>query len=366
MNADPAKSRLSIEPVFGTNALLEPVQDLSEGRIAASKLVSKYSYTTNMLRFFIILCLVVFGRAQAESVEGARAWLDAMARALRETSFQGEVAYFRDNKIETMSVFHSVSEGVVHERMVTLNGPVREIVRDADKVTCYFPDTQTVVLKNNTVPSVIFSGLPNNLDNSEERYSFNLKLIDRVAQRETQIVSIEPKDNLRYSRKIWIDVSTKLPLRYQLLDEELRAIEQMVFLSVEMLPPSHEMKVRTEPVRLKTRSSGARKRLPQKKGIENWRLGVIPAGFKQVFHRQDQPLGSTDSIEHILLSDNFSSVSIYIDRSEELSSLPHERRIGAISSYSRVTDGFIVTVMGEVPLKTVRMIADGLSYMGPD
>ncbi|MEE9398363.1 MAG: MucB/RseB C-terminal domain-containing protein [Methylococcales bacterium] len=326
-----------------------------------------YKSLTAGVILLTILWLAMLGRAQAEPVDGARVWLDAMVRALRETSFRGDVIFFRDNKIDTMSVVHKVSDGVVHERMVTLNGPVREIVRDADKVTCYFPDTQTVVLKNNTAPSVIFSSLPNNLDNTGERYSFNLKLVDRVAQRETQIVSIEPKDNLRYSRRIWIDVATKLPLRYQLLDEELRAIEQMVFLSVEMLPSSHEMKTSAEPVLLKTRSSGIRDRAPlPTKEAKNWRLGVIPVGFKQIFHRQNQPLGNTEPIEHILLSDSFSSVSIYIDKNDQSGGFPSERRIGAISSYSRATHGFFITVMGEVPLKTVRMIADGLNYIGPN
>jgi sigma-E factor negative regulatory protein RseB len=69
------------------------------------------------------------------------------------------------------------------------------------------------------------------------------------------------------------------------------------------------------------------------------------------------------SVEHMLLSDGFSSVSIYIEPLKG-EFKEHPRKIGAINARTVKIDGFSITVMGEVPEKTIEAIAKGLKHQG--
>lgn len=85
------------------------------------------------------------------------------------------------------------------------------------------------------------------------------------------------------------------------------------------------------------------------------------ASYTRLKQNADDP-----SVEHIMLSDGFSSVSIYIDQLKDKTIKDQFRRIGAINSYTRKVQDYLITVMGEVPERTVRVIGDGLRYQGQD
>jgi sigma-E factor negative regulatory protein RseB len=61
----------------------------------------------------------------------------------------------------------------------------------------------------------------------------------------------------------------------------------------------------------------------------------------------------------MVLSDGFSSVSIYMEN-KNTPLQPGLQSIGAVSSFSRTIGEFELTVMGEVPGKTVKLIADSI------
>ena len=63
-----------------------------------------------------------------------------------------------------------------------------------------------------------------------------------------------------------------------------------------------------------------------------------------------------------MLSDGLSSVSIYSTVLPDGEVFTGPASVGAVSTYARLIGQHHVTVVGEVPPETVRMIADSLAY----
>jgi sigma-E factor negative regulatory protein RseB len=92
---------------------------------------------------------------------------------------------------------------------------------------------------------------------------------------------------------------------------------------------------------------------------------ALPKGFKRIFfsrkplHKSDQP------VDHLLLSDGFASVSVYLETKKADPSADSHipegiHTVGAINSLSRNLADFQLTVLGEVPAQTVKFIAEGV------
>lgn len=297
---------------------------------------------------------------ELEPVSG-KDWLTSMIEAMHSLNYQGTVVYLRDDEMETMKVFHAVENGVEQERFVSLNDPMREVIRDADKVTCYFPDTQTIVVDYKPHSGSVLFNVPDDIDNHSRRYHATVDRRERVVQRLTQIVRIDPMDNLRYARKIWIDVESKLPLKYEVFDENNDRVEQMVFtdFSIERAIPLKSLSAATKTGSLKWHIRD-KENVPAH--AHSWEFKSIPEGFKQVHYTRRKMPASKQPVEHILLSDGIASVSVYVDEDENQSFKPKELALGVINSYSRQYMRHRITVMGEVPAKTVKLIADSIYF----
>ncbi|WP_367026665.1 MucB/RseB C-terminal domain-containing protein [Methylococcus sp. ANG] len=295
---------------------------------------------------------------------GARAgveWLSSMRDAMIRLNYRGLVAYLKDDKVNSMEFVHGMSNGVEHERLTSLNSPMREIVRDGDLVRFFFPETKSVMTERVPTNRSFLVDLPESFVGLCDYYAFLVGGQEYVAQRRAQTIEIVPVDDYRYGRKVWIDTESRLPLRFELLDENNRPIEQMVFTSLEV---SGEAAGRDMAPALASdtysEQSSKREIIP----IETmgWSLDSVPVGFRISGYSRVQHPPLKHPIEHILLSDGLSSVSIYVDELKEEPFLEKLKKIGAVNAYTRKIDGFVVTVMGEVPPKTVHMIANGIRY----
>jgi sigma-E factor negative regulatory protein RseB len=291
-------------------------------------------------------------------------WLNQMRDAVARLNYTGVVAYLKNKKVESFQIFHASTPTGERERLISMNSPLREVVRNAEKVACYFPDTRTAFFETKPAKRSVLLDLPGNLSQFARHYRVELKEQEYVARRMAQVLSIEPLDEYRYSRRVWVDVDSKLPLKFEVLDDEQEVVEQVVFTALQVgadipiqdLEPSKEVQSIDWQV-------SQREMLPL--DSLDWTLAKVPDGFQMIsYTRLKRP--SARPVDHILLSDGFSSVSIYIDEIREDIPKGHSGKVGAIHSHSRRIDQYLVTVMGEVPAKTVQVIADGLRYQDRD
>jgi len=311
------------------------------------------------LVFFAVLqCSNVQAEVGGEAESEAKAWLAAARQATGQLNYRGIVSYMKDNSMESLHVFHGVSNGLEQERLLSVNTPMREVIRTADKVTCYYPESKSISVDSKPSRQSILLDLPGNLAELSKHYSFSLGALEHVARRPARVVAIEPKDDLRYGRRLWIDVESKLPLKFEWLDGNGQVLEQMVFstLSVETSIPPSDLSPSTQ-----VDGSWKTKRhetLPAESLI--WTLDGVPDGYHMMSYTRLKRGTNNRAIDHILLSDGVSSVSIYIDELMNEIFTAQPRKIGAINSYTRKLDKYLVTVMGEAPEKTVQAIGNGI------
>ncbi len=315
----------------------------------------------------VVIAVIVFSGTQAGAGEeaggDARSWLEAARQAAVKLNYRGIVSYMKDSQIESLQVFHGFRNGLEQERLLSVNSPMREVIRTEDKVTCYYPDTKSMSVDIKPSRHSVLLDLPANLAELSRHYSFSLGDVEYVARRPARVVLIEPKDDLRFARRLWIDEETKLPLKFEWLDEHKQVVEQMVFNSFALEPsiPAEELAPSTQ-----VDSAWKVKQheiLPAESLI--WTLDGVPDGFHMMSYTRLKRGSDNRAIAHILLSDGVSSVSIYIDQLTNESFQVRPKRIGAINTYTRKLDNYLITVMGEAPAKTIQAIANGIRQQDP-
>ena len=72
--------------------------------------------------------------------ESGQEWLTRMGAALNNASYVGEFVSESAERTERLAITHRVRDGVVSERLVSLTGHGRELVRENDEVVVYLPD----------------------------------------------------------------------------------------------------------------------------------------------------------------------------------------------------------------------------------
>lgn len=287
-----------------------------------------------------------------------------MHHSLASMSYRGTVAYLKEGRLDTLELVHSAGKSGVFERIVSLNGAMREVVRDGSKMLVFSPETRTVVEENEGGGRYFLLDFPSDVGGIDHRYHLKFQGTEKVLQREAWQLVIAPRDDLRFERRIWVDVASGLPLKYELVDEHHQLIEQMMFTHVEIQPVF-------QPADLKplTHAEGFRTLQGESEQLSlhalNWSLKDVPAGFSIKSYSRVQRPPLNRPIEHILLSDGLSSVSVYIDRVDERLMVSHVRKMGALNVFTRVVDGYQLTILGEVPAKTVELIANGLHHRSP-
>lgn len=284
-----------------------------------------------------------------------------MHSSIASTSYRATVAYLKEGRLDTLELVHAARKEGAFERIVSLNGTMREVVRDGGKMMVFTPENKTVIVENEGGSRYFLLDFPTDAVGIDQRYHLRLEGKEKVLQREAWQLVIEPRDDLRFERRIWVDESSGLPLKYELIDEHHQLIEQMMFTQLELQPAF-------SPADLKplTHADGFRTLQGESRNLSlqelNWTLRDVPSGFviKSYARVQRPPLNRP--IEHILLSDGLSSVSVYIDKVDERLMVSHARKMGALNVFTRVVDGFQLTILGEVPAKTVESIANGIHH----
>ena len=70
--------------------------------------------------------------------------------------------------------------------------------------------------------------------------------------------------------------------------------------------------------------------------------------------------------EHLVYSDGLAAVSVYVESvDEESGRQPGVSRMGTTHAFSRISDGMLITVVGDVPAITVKTIGNAVSPVSP-
>lgn len=298
--------------------------------------------------------------AMSAHAQDARSWLERMQEAVRGLNYEGEFVYAHGDQLEAMHIVHRADTDGESERLLSLNGAAREILRDNEVLTCILPDSRSVVVEKSRPRAYIPQALLE-LDGKLERwYEFAVEGEDRMTGRAAVVIGIRPRDALRYGYRLWLDRDSGMLLKSDLLDENGKAIEQMMFTSLQILP-------QIKRARLLPEISGRdfkwfKPDMEERAGDEmphRWTVDSPPPGFMMGMRKEHGLPMKRMPVEHLFYTDGLASVSVYIEKHEQdAPMLDGASRMGAVNAYGRsLGDGHRVTVVGEVPAATVAMMA---------
>ncbi len=296
--------------------------------------------------------------AIAESSPPAAEWLGKMNQAMKTLNFGGTVIFMKNGQLDTMKYQHSVENGLEQERLASLNSPMREVIRKSSEVTCVFKETKQKVVNHHPLDSSFIINLPQNTAVLQQNYQLTLLGQESIAMLPTQIIGIDPKDALRYPRKIWIDTQHFLPLKVEVYNLDGSVLEQVVFtdLSTDAITEAKASALDENKFHVKhIHATQAEPFANATFTLKNW-----PAGFEPVFFIRNSIQQSEKAVDHLLISDGFSTVSVYLE-AKESDGLKGLHSLGSVNSVSKVLGNAQFTVLGEVPAKTVEIIADGIT-----
>jgi sigma-E factor negative regulatory protein RseB len=313
----------------------------------------------------LLLGLSVAVPAVAAEQDGLT-WLKKMASASRQLNYTGTFVYRNTRQSETSRIAHFVNNaGGEFERLETLDGPPREVIRTNDQVTCYLPGSKTVIIEKRN-PRRFPALLPEQLTGVSDSYAIRTEGRDRVAGFECQVVVLEPKDKLRYGHHFCAELNSGLPLRARSFNEKSERLESFAFTQLAIGGGFNRDLVKSRYASKSKDWKVDRSALPDAETPANtgWMLVNRPAGFKKLTEMKRSIAGRTAAVAHIVYSDGLAAISVFIERLPSTRVVPHLSHQGAVNIYTRPVSDYMVTALGEAPAATVMQIANSLELKG--
>lgn len=300
--------------------------------------------------------------------ELGRDWIEKMSHAMQNLNYAGTFVYLHGDEVETMKIFHSKLDGIEHERLVSLNGEAREIIRNADSVVCIWPGSKSVIVSKAQPRTPFPTFDPQQLSELERLYEFRQNGTTRVAGRLARVIDIAPRDSYRYGYRLWVDAETFLLLRSSMSDLDGKIVEQVMFTDVKY-PERMPLEMFNASITGKEHKwlSNSSMIVPAEPAPEADIPGIVeldlPDGF-EVDSDKITPVGGTDfTVRRLMYSDGLASLSVFIASAEDQSAggiLHGSSSMGGVHAFGVMRGQWHATVVGEVPLATVKMLAESL------
>jgi len=312
----------------------------------------------------VLACVALLLPTQASADVSADpiSWLGRIATAGQRLNYSGTFIYQSGRNFETSRITHLVDASGEHERLEVLDGSPREVIRNNREVRCVLPDQKVIIIDRSGGQRAFPARFPASFSAVAESYRISMGEVSRVAGLDTQLIILEPKDDLRHGHMLWAEVSSGLLLKARMVGEAGEIIEQFTFTDVniggdidaEALKPSY---VKQDDWRVIDAQGQA-----VSVGDSEWMLTSPLPGYtlKSIVRR---PLGrDLGEILHLVYSDGLAAISVFIEPmlADHSDDVVGAQSTGAIHIYKRMVDDFLITALGEVPLRAVQRLADGV------
>jgi sigma-E factor negative regulatory protein RseB len=306
-----------------------------------------------MILLTVCLTLPVLTIAAPQTQEGAWTALQKAQHASQRLSYQGVLSIQSGRYSQSSRVVHvwDAQQGEL-ESLETLDGQPVEWIRRNDEVQCIAHESKTVRMEKRSRPDAFSDLLSAKAEELADFYTLTQKEIERVAGLDSQVFELRPKDGLRYGHRFWIDKDSGLLVKAQTLDETDTVLEQVAFSEIKVGSVPEKSKPRFKPVgdgwKLEKNVS-----VVNETALANFTLKYNIPGFRRVSEMARRK--QTVTVSQFVYSDGLASVSLFVEPFDASKPLPPAvMNHGAVKSQVRKVGDFSVTVMGEVPLATIK------------
>ena len=306
------------------------------------------------LRPLVLAALLLALPASAEYCRDADMealdWLDKMSRSVHQVSYHGVVTLQRGEDMQVMQVSHLVNDGASAESLTRLTGQGAQVMRLQHPLECVHPGHKLLRIGEE---------MRRGDCGIAEHYRFRVADGERIAGRRTVRILVEPRDVYRLGSDLSLDRKTGLLLSTSMLGHGRKVLEKFQFANLSysgQLPGATEV----ETIHQALHPAPGEGPQPSQAG-RPWTPTWLPQGFV-----------ATDTpglmAGRRTFTDGLAVFSVFLERVEG-NLRPGEGlvRSGGTTSYSRGLDlagePILVTVVGEVPVNTARMVADSVRWV---
>lgn len=321
--------------------------------------------SSRLSKLFFPLVLALLSPAVL-AADTAHDWLVKMNRAAGALNYDGVFVYQHAHQLQSMRIIHRADGNSHRERLVALSGVGREVIRNDNEVRCYLPDENAVLVEHRKADSKGFPNLvPRSPTELDENYTIRLGKTGRVANRKAQSVIIRPKDAYRYGYHLWADIDTGLLLKAYLIDYHGSILEQFMFTQIAI-----GIKIPESDLEPQNKGSGYvwyREAAPTDKPVQaaaGWTVTQLPKGFSLYTHMLRKLVNRELPVEQLVYSDGLTVISVFVEQVDAGNSSNASRSSGvsgftakgAVNAFGNRVGNHQVTVVGAVPVMTIRLI----------
>jgi sigma-E factor negative regulatory protein RseB len=297
-----------------------------------------------------------------------RTWLMRIHEAASRRNFQGTFVVSANGAVSSARIAHFWEGQNQFERIDSLDGQMRHVFRHNELVHTLWPQLRIAMIEQRELVKSFPALLQGGDDRIGDYYEVRPAGIDRVAGHEASVLDVRARDGYRFGYRLWAEKHTGLLLRADVMTDKGELLETSAFSDVSIdVPPQPEAVV--EPMR---RLDGYRIVRPTFAATrldgEGWTLRQPVPGFRQVscvkrpldhFGDADAPVAA--AALQTIYSDGLTYVSVFI---EPFDAKRHARQmvrtLGATQTLMRRQGDWWITVVGDVPVATLKAFAHGL------
>lgn len=280
-------------------------------------------------------------------------WLDKMSRSTNEVNYNGVVTFQRGDNMQVMQIAHSVVDGTSSESLTQLTGQGAQVIRVDHPLYCVHPGHRLLRLGND---------LQAGNCGISQHYRLSVSDGELIAGRNSVRIQVDSRDMYRYGYILELDRETGLLLKTQTLGPGRKILEWFQFAKLSYGPGNSAAQAQ-EGELVHTAEHPAQ--VPQDSTSallsNSWSIHWVPGGFTET----DKP---ETGASRQTFTDGLAVFSVFLEElPQDIRPGDGVVRRGGTTSYSRGMNlsgrSVLVTVIGEVPVNTARMVADSIRWM---
>lgn len=311
-----------------------------------------------------VLLLFVSSTLAAQEGDG---WLNTIAMSAHKSNYSGSFVYKYGSHFEASRIVHFNDATGEHERVQPLDGHDRGFfVRNNREVWRVVEDHTGFRIEPGVNRKSFPDLLPEKVSQISSNYQYKPVGDDKLAGYEASVIDFVPRDALRYGYRMWAEKKTGLLLKSVTLDARSRPVEQYEFTQLDISDDvDRGWVLQSQDIISANGKVVHHKSQPLAKQPSGWVVDGVPAGFRKIADMRRPLPNSKSAAVQMVYADGFAGFSVFIEphKAEEDEPTGLVTR-GAINVYSHQLDEFKVTVVGELPARTVIQIADSVRYTG--
>jgi sigma-E factor negative regulatory protein RseB len=306
----------------------------------------------------------------------ALGWILRMNKAVVESNYEGifrQTTSHNPQSVQVMKIIHRYKDGEMVERVISMDNSGYEQKRKGASWAEFLPGRRQA---HKATRSRSYGYIPtvNGLDATTAR---NYEIRDvgptRLIGRDVQQIHIDPRDNLRYGYRFWIDHQSALPLKLQRVSSDGAVVKEIAF----EIQPTQLSSISDERLMVAVDHKGFRwvnldqpMTNPLLKRAYAPQAALLPAGY-----RMPRFSGARDSRgaaaapaaprSRFMVSDGVSWGEVFITpiSGKSMAETPKSDGgavIGITAVYRLRLDDVHIVVTGEIPMEAARTIAEAV------